>query len=121
MIATEAGSQLEELITFVNDLANQTISALRNGLTFRDNFNCIIQQADLKHDTASVINTNGKRPSGVMLLRVVSQQYGSDSLGWFINEQNQTIVTVKYSVPLTTPATPTPTDTQKCVFLILFD
>mgnify|MGYP006933461297 CR=1 FL=1 len=39
-LATDAGKQLEEFVTFVSDLSEQMIRSLRNGLTLRDNFDC---------------------------------------------------------------------------------
>ena len=113
LIATEAGSQLEEAITFLNDLANQTTKALRNGLSFRDNFNCLIQEAELKHDVEAVLNTGGKRPAMILPGRVIATTAGLDSFAWYINEQNQTIVKVKFSG--------TTDVAQKCVFIILFE
>jgi hypothetical protein len=113
LIATEAGGQLEEAITFLNDLANQTTKALRNGLSFRDNFNCLVQEAELRHDVEAVLNTSGKRPAMIIPGRVISTNAGLDSFAWYINEQNQTIVKVKYSG--------TTDVAQKCVFIILFE
>lgn len=113
LIATEAGAQLEEAITFLNDLADQTIRALRNGLTFRDNFNCIIQEASLQNEVESILNTGGKRPYGIIPLRVISTTVGLDSFYWHINEQNQTIVKVKFAG--------SSSESQRCVFVVLFE
>ncbi len=113
MLATESGKQLEELLTFVNDVSDQVLRALRNGLTFQDNFNCKIATATLKHDVSSQISTDGKRPTGVIPIRVMSTDFGVDKFTWYINNQGFLEVKISY--------TSTPTEGLDVKLLILFE
>jgi hypothetical protein len=113
LLATDAGKQLEEALTFLNDVSDQVLRALRNGLTFQDNFNCLVTEATLKHDTETQISTSGKRPSGVIPLRVLSTTSGIDATTWFLNNQGQLTVKIKFS--------DAPTESRKVQLLILFE
>lgn len=113
MVATDAGQQLQEALTFLNDVSDQVLRALRNGLTFQDNFNCLVTESTLKHDTETQISTSGKRPSGVIPLRVLSTSSGIDGITWFLNNQGQLIVKIKF--------TDAPTESRKVQLLILFE
>ena len=110
--ATEAGQQLGELIDFVNTMADQLVRALRNGLTFQDNFNCLVSTLELKDGISSVVNTGGKRPYGIIPIRVVSESESVASLVWSIDQSDQTNVTVSF--------TGSPTEKQLVTVIILF-
>jgi hypothetical protein len=113
LVATDAGQQLQEALTFLNDVSDQVLRALRNGLTFQDNFNCLVTESTLKHDTETQISTSGKRPSGVIPLRVLSTSSGIDGITWFLNNQGQLTVKIKF--------TDAPTESRKVQLLILFE
>ena len=113
LLATDAGSQLGELITFVNDLADQTLRALRQGLTLSDNINCLVQTIDLKHNVESVVNTNNNTPVAIIPARVYSSATGINGFIWYVNSKSQTIVKATFI--------DAPTDTQKCVLIIHFN
>lgn len=113
LLATDAGKQLEELLTFTNDVADQVLRALRNGLTFQDNFNCKISTASMKHEVETEVSTDSKRPVGVIPIRVLSTAIGIDKLTWYINNQGRLTVKVSF-----TTAT---TDVVDVQFLILFE
>lgn len=65
-LATQAGQELNDLIVYLGDFAEQTIRALRNGLTFADNFNCKIIAAQMVHGVPTSIDTERKTPIGVL-------------------------------------------------------
>jgi di/tripeptidase len=113
LLATDAGSQLEELITFVNDLADQTLRALRQGLTLSDNINCLVQTIQLKHNVESVLNTDSKTPVAIIPARVYSSTTGINGFIWYVNSKNEVIVKASFLN--------TPTDSQKCVLIIHFN
>ena len=113
LLATDAGKQLEEALTFLNDVSDQVLRALRNGLTFQDNFNAALSEVTVKHDVETQVSTSGKRPSGVIPLRVLSTTSGIDGITWYLN--NQGILTVKIKF------TDAPTDSRKVQLLILFE
>lgn len=85
LLATKAGSELKEFITYVAGLAEDVVSGLKNGLTFRDNFNCKYTTLSLTDNTASGINTDGRRPLWIQCVQVISTEYGLDSWTWYID------------------------------------
>lgn len=111
-LATEAGKQLTDFINDFADLREQVIRALRNGLTFKDNFNCIVSTVSLKHNTPQIINTNGLQPIGVVVLRTSKQIY-TCTIGWEINDKSELSV-----LPTITGAGSTAIDV---VLLIIFE
>lgn len=119
LLATDAGQQLQDALTFLNDVSDQVLRALRNGLTFRDNFNCQIAEAELSHDVESLVNTGSNRAVGIIPLRVsMSNNSGStksavSALVWYINNQGKLTVKVSFS--------DAPTDSRKVQLLILFE
>jgi len=96
LLATEAGQQLQDLLTFTNDLADQVLRALRQGLTFQDNFNCLVRQYTIQHQTDTLINTDGKRPYGVIPVRVVSETIRVGAINWHIDSTDQTFVNISF-------------------------
>lgn len=92
LLQTAAGQQLQELITFVNDVSDQVIRALRQGLTFEDNFKCKISIVSLKHDTEQRINYDDKQIFGILPVRCISSTTGLSGFIWYINSSNQLIV-----------------------------
>ena len=93
-ISTDAGQQLADFIEYVADLAENTIRALQNQLTFQDNFNAKVSLVSLKHNVEQIVNTDLKRPIGIIPLQTVSTTTGVDSIIWYINNSGQTVVKV---------------------------
>lgn len=97
ILATKSGQELSDFVNYVAELAEQTLRNLRNGLTFQDNFNCLVSSVKLSQATNTVINTGGKQPIGIIPIRVVSSSLTIDSFGWFIDTKGQVNVNVRYS------------------------
>jgi len=91
-LATEAGKQLADPITYLSELAEQTVRSLRNGLTFSDNFDATIATVALKHNTAALVAAS-KSVTGIIPTRTFSSRYPLDSFTWYVDEANR--VTVK--------------------------
>lgn len=111
-LATEAGKQLTDFINDFADFREQVIRALRNGLTFKDNFNCIVSTVSLKHNTPQVINTNGQQPIGVIVLRSAKQIYNV-TIAWELNDKSELSVLPTISG--------SPTSAIDVVLLIIFE
>ena len=92
--STDAGQQLADFIQYVADLAENVIRALQNQLTFQDNFNAKVSTISLKHNVEQVVNTDFKRPMGILPLQAISTTTGVDSLIWYVNNSGQTVVKV---------------------------
>jgi hypothetical protein len=115
VLSTKAGEELADLIDYVNTTTSEIIRALRNGLTFSDNFACITPTVSLKHDTEQVISTDGKTPVNVLVGKVGVAKFSVDRFGWYINSSNQLVCKIFYSpVPSSTE------DTQSVNLIILF-
>lgn len=112
LLQTEAGKQLSELIDYTNNTFEQLIRALRNGLTFGDNFNAKVSTVELTNNVYQAVNTDGKTPIGIFCVRVVSTSVGMDSLAWYVNDKGSTQVNMTF--------TGAPTTAQKVVLIILF-
>lgn len=109
-LATDAGKQLNDLIIYLSDFAEQTLRALRNGLTFQDNFNCQISAATLKHNVPQVISSP-RRPFAI-LHSTTSSTTAISSLVWFMNDQGQLTVIPEFKGA--------PADQQSVVLVLIF-
>lgn len=111
-LATEVGQQIPEFFTYMSELADNTVRALRNGLTFVDNFDCTIRTIDVSHNVPQVLVLDGqKRAVGVIPIRILSMTYAIDSTLWYYDERDRLNVRIGISGP---PASP-----QKVTLVIL--
>jgi hypothetical protein len=94
LLGTKAGKELADLIAYVNDTSDEIIRALRQGLTFADNFNCQVTKYSISNDTEQIIFTNGKTPIGIIPIKVVSMSTGVDEFAWWVGNDNQTRIKV---------------------------
>jgi hypothetical protein len=90
-LATDAGKQLADFIPLMADVTRETVSALKNGLNFQDNFDAEIKTVTLTHNVEQIMLTR-KQPMGIVPMRVVSTSVGIDGLAWYINQRNQVVV-----------------------------
>lgn len=86
LLATDVGQKIQDFVVYMTDFAEQTIRNLKNGLTFKDNFNCQISTYSLSHNVEQTINTSGNSPVGMIPIRVGSSSIGWDSFAWYVSE-----------------------------------
>lgn len=55
----ELPAWIDSLLNPINNFLDNTISALRNGITFRDNVLCQVASQKFRHDVESEIQVNG--------------------------------------------------------------
>lgn len=110
-VATQAGAQLSDMITQLADFMDQGVRSLRNGLTFRDNFDCQIKAVSLKNDTETAIAVS-KQVTGIIVTRVLSTTYSLDSFLWFYDSNSK--------LSLRATFTPVPTDAVDLEAVFLF-
>ena len=96
-LATKAGAELGDFISYVSDLADQSLRTLRNGVGIRDNLDAAVKSVSVKHNTDTVVNTDGKVPLAI----IPTYQLGSlanmiSAFGWTINGSGQTVIRVKF-------------------------
>lgn len=111
LLATEAGGQLKELVSYTAEMAENVARLLRNGLTFNDNFSCEIREVTAKHDTDTVVGAS-KPVVGILPIRVLSTSTGLDSFAWYYDERGR--LTVKAGF------TGSPAAAQKLTLVLLF-
>jgi len=97
VLGTEAGQQLQDFVQFMADLSEQSLRALRNGLTFEDNMRCLASTVSLVHSTPTIINTGGKTPKRLQITRVYSTQYLLDAWGWYIDSNGSLNLKVEFT------------------------
>jgi hypothetical protein len=98
LLGTQAGQQLQELIEYVSSTLSQIIQSLRNGLTFRDNFDCLIQTVSLTHNNPQVINrgSTAKTVTGVTAMQTISTTTAITALVWYLDSSNSLVVVPQF-------------------------
>lgn len=99
ILATEAGQQIRELVTYSSEAFEQIVRALRNNLTFEDNFRCRVVTVSLTDAVFSDVFTGGGVATGVVPLQVQSQVVGVKDFTWFVTEAGQLRVRVGFTTP----------------------
>lgn len=115
-LATKSGQELKEALTYISEFAEVSLRTLRNGLTFSDNFDCVIKTVSLRTGTESKILVPGrKRAVGVLLLKVEDNTYAYyDTFGWKYDADGNLVVKATFT------GSPASTLDIACSLLILF-
>lgn len=100
-LATTAGQELTDFITYVGDLAENCIRALRNGLTFSENFRCLIKEVEFKDGVEAVVDVSGKTVIGCIPIKAIGDATALDAFGWRISDQGQFVAYVKFKTGTT--------------------
>lgn len=95
LLSTEVGRQIPEFFNYMAELVEQMIRALRNGLKFQDNFDCEVKVVSLLHNTPQVI-TASKPATGVIPLRVISQNHMIDAFNMYFDQQGRLTIKVAF-------------------------
>ncbi len=95
ILATDVGQKIPDFFQYMGDFVEQVVRATRNGLNFRDNFDCVVKQVTLTHDTAQTIQVT-KPVSEIIVSRVVSQTYILAAFGWYYDQQNNLTIRAKF-------------------------
>lgn len=97
LLATDTGQQISELIDAYTVFQEAIIRALRNNLTFRDNFNADVTTLTLMHNKEQVVSTNGT-VVGVFPIKVsqTSTLEMISSFGFSINSSGNLVVKAKF-------------------------
>lgn len=111
ILATDIGQKIPDFFNYMAEFVEQVVRALRNGLTFQDNFDCLVKTVSLQHDVPQVVSAD-RKVNGIIPLRVMSQSLKLDGFGWYYDQQNRLTVNATFD--------PTPTSTIDVMILILF-
>ena len=93
-LATKAGQELSEFITYMSDVSEQTIRAFRNSLTFEENFRCFVKVATITTNVPYSIDVDGKAVSGVFVVKLSSGATGYSSFSWTIDTKGMLQITL---------------------------
>jgi hypothetical protein len=94
VLATEAGQQIGDFISYMAEFVDQVVRALRNGLTFKDNFDCEVRLVSLLHNTAQIVSST-RTVTGIIPVRLVRQDLMLRDFGWYYDDNGR--LTVKAS------------------------
>ena len=96
LLATEAGQQLAQFITYMSEHVEQTTRALQGGLSFADNFACERKIVSLKHNVAQLVSA--KKPvEDILATRVFSSVHGLDSFAWYYDSGGRLTVKATFT------------------------
>lgn len=95
ILATKVGQEIPDFFNYMAEFVEQVVRALRNGLTFRDNFDCDVKVAKLLHNIPQVISST-RQVTGIIPLRIVSQTATLRDFGWYYDENNRLTVKVGF-------------------------
>lgn len=98
-LQTEAGSQLKDALTYLSEFVEVTVRALRNGLTFQDNFAATLRNVSLVSGTETVVlpNTEKRRVTMIMVRQVIDDtNYIVSGFGWRYNAAGDVVVTADF-------------------------
>ena len=98
LLSTKTGQELQELINYSQNAFDQLIRAVRNQLTFEDNFNCQVITVTLRHDREQALSITSS-VLGIIPTRISSPN-GLDQLdkfGYYINSNNQLTVKAAFA------------------------
>lgn len=98
-LATKSGKELQDALIYLSEFAEVSLRNLRNGLTFRDNFDSQFKIVSLKSGVETIVAIpDNRRPSCVLVSRVVSDvYYDVDSFGWKFSSEGNVVVSLTFS------------------------
>lgn len=94
ILASETGQQISDMVNYLAEFVDQVVRALRNGLTFADNFDCQIKTVSLTHDVAQIVSSD-RKVTGMIPIRCIRQDLMLAEFGWYYDDNGR--LTVKAS------------------------
>jgi len=95
-LATKPGQELSDFVTYTAEAFAQIIQALRNGLTFADNFNALVIEPEITHGQPQVLNVGTKTPTDILLTRVFSLTNPVQNFSWGYNASGQLVILANF-------------------------
>lgn len=97
VVNTKAGGEIKDFIEWVSTASEQFVRALRNGLTFYDNMQCIVKTVSVSSDVSRAINTGGKKINSIIISRVYSSVYAVDHMLWYYSSDGNLYLKVGFT------------------------
>lgn len=91
LLSTDTGKEIQELINYVSDFAEQTIRVLSGGVGFADNVDSQIVTAQIRSGEDQVLFLR-KTPIGLLPIRVVEVGSKISEHGWYFNNSGEVVV-----------------------------
>lgn len=87
-VASEVGQKIPDFFEYMGEFVDLVGRSLRNGLSFRDNFDCQVKTVSLKHNTEQIVSAD-RAVWGVIPVRVGKQDTTLDEFGWYYDDNNR--------------------------------
>jgi hypothetical protein len=95
-LATKAGQELRDPLTYLSEFAEVTLRNLRNGLTFADNLDCEVKRVSVRNDLETIVSTStsdSKRAVRITVDRAIDgTYYVVNSFGWKYNANGDIVI-----------------------------
>jgi len=114
ILSTDVGQQIPDFFQYMSEFVEQTVRSLRNGLNFKDNFDCEYKIISLKQGVAQQISAT-RTVTEVRFTRVNSQSFIFDKFGWYYDDNGNLTIKVYFD-----PAPALPTDTIDVTINLIF-
>lgn len=112
-LQTEAGKELEAFIQSNISSTELMVRALKNGISFGDNINCLVKTVELRSGQATVVAADAKKRVDMVLVGAVGDKstYLEKPLHWYYSDKGD------FTVVATFNGTPTVAIPVKLVIL----
>lgn len=102
LAASKAAQEIKPFIEYVNRTTEEIVRALKNNLTFQDNFLGELKTVELVHGVESKVSIGRSSILGVLALKVASEDDALESLVTSVNQQSQLLVTPAFKLASST-------------------
>ncbi len=91
ILATEVGQKIPDFFAYMAEFVEQVVRSLRNGLTFQDNFDCVVKTVTLMTGVPQVVSAD-RKVNGIIPLRIMSQSLMLSDFGWYYDQAGRLTV-----------------------------
>lgn len=95
ILSTEVGQSIPDFFQYMAEFVEQTVRSLRNGLNFRDNFDCEFKTVSLLHDTPQTIQAT-RQVSEIRFVRLMSQSAMLTAWAWYYDDAGRLTIKIKF-------------------------
>jgi len=98
-LTTTAGQELKDALIYISEFVEVTTRSLRNGLTFRDNFDTRLKEITIRPDVETIVLTEERRRVKEVVIRraVDATYYVIDNFGWKYNNSGDVVIKVGFT------------------------
>lgn len=115
-LATKSGQELTNFLTFTTTAFEEVVSALKNSLSYEDNFDCKVMTVELFDDLEQQVSAAAglKVIKEIRVRQVISAAYGIETFHWWVASDGNARVKATFT------GTPPGGTRIKVVLLVLY-